>query len=52
MLRPAPRKVLRKTGIVLLQVIGAIVASVVVIAVGAYAAHGIILLIAAFPWWR
>ena len=49
MLHPAPRKILRKAGIVLLQIAGGIVAFAVLITAGTYAAHGLILLIAAIP---
>lgn len=49
MLHPAPKRILRKTGIVLLQIIGAVVVFAVLITVGAYAVHGLILAIAALP---
>ena len=49
MLHPAPKRILRRTGIVLLQIIGGIVASAVLITAGAYAVHGLILVIAAIP---
>jgi hypothetical protein len=52
MLRPAPRRVLRKTGVVLLQIAGGIVAFAVLMVAGTFAAKGLIMAIAAVPWWR
>jgi hypothetical protein len=42
-------KVLRCVGGVLLRVVGAVVAGVVLLAAGTYAAHGVILIIKAIP---
>lgn len=52
MLRPAPRRILRKASGVLVRIVAGMALFAVLITAGTFAAKGLILLIAAFPWRR